>query len=663
MTGQSLISLKTTMRFLKCIACLFLPLFSLAQITPRNLLQKNCPTVRLQHVLLNQSAFQPFPQTSEEWKKILPDSTLQQLVHNGEDALKEMFPNVPASITLDFIRNGNRTRYETITFGKRNRLWNLVLAESIERKKRFIDAILDGIWSVCEESFWGASAHLFLQKSGRGLPDVEHPVVDLFAAETAANLALADYFIGRQLDSISPLIRNRIYFEVNRRIFAPLQSAKYEWIGNGNTNAKLNNWAPWIMSNYLTSVLLLEKNPLKRIQYTSKAMQVTDQYINGIGEDGGCEEGPHYWAFGAGCVLDILNLLSSATNGRINIYNEKIIRNVGAYIYRSHISGNYFVNLADSHPEEFPEPVMVWRFGKEVSDAELSSFGAWLFRRTELRSVINQSFHRTRTLFDLASIKAIAADETIFHENNETWLPNVQLMTTRLSNSLFVAAHGGNNGESHNHNDVGDFIIYAHGEPVIIDAGSGTYTSKTFSADRYKLWFNASAYHNLPTVNGLQQMEGRAHGAYNVSYKKDKERSSIVMNIEKAYPREAGLSQWKRMITTDNEKILIIDSFKSDKPLVSLTQSFMTICTVDVDQPGTIFFTTVHGNKVALQYGDSWKVTKELLPLNTEEEQGLKLTWHDQSITRILLTHQSPKASGSFQYTITLNATANQKRD
>src|SRR4029077_12109565 len=131
------------------------------------------------------------------------------------------------TITLDFSRNGNRTRYENITFGKRDRLWNLVLAESIEGKKRFTDAIIDGIWSISEESFWGASAHLFLQKEGKGLPDVEDPVVDLFAAETAATLAFADYFIGAELDGISPLIRRRIYYEVNRRIFIPMQTANY----------------------------------------------------------------------------------------------------------------------------------------------------------------------------------------------------------------------------------------------------------------------------------------------------------------------------------------------------------------------------------------------------------------------------------------------------
>jgi hypothetical protein len=638
---------------LKYIVFLFLPSFTLAQITPRNLLQKNCPPSHLQQVLLSRAGFLPFPQTPEDWKKILPDSILQHLVMNGEDALKGNFPNVPASVTLDFVHNGNRTRYETITFGKRNRLWNLVLAESIEGKKRFTDAILDGIWSVSEESFWGSSAHLFIQKSGKGLPDVEEPVVDLFAAETAANLALADYFIGAELDSISPLIRRRIYYEVNRRIFVPLQSANYEWMGHGDRNAKLNNWAPWIMSNYLTAVLFLEKDQLKRMKYVSRAMQLTDQYINGIGEDGGCEEGPHYWAFGAGCVLDILNLLSSATNGRINIYNEKIIRNMGSYIYRTHISGNYFVNVADSHPEVYPESVMVWRFGQAVADTDLSSFGAWLFRRDQSSSAINQTFHRVRALFDLGSLRNIITDKEVFHENREAWLPNVQLMTARLPNGLFVASHGGNNGESHNHNDVGDFIIYAGPDPVIIDIGSGTYTAKTFSKDRYNLWFNTSAYHNLPTVNGQQQAEGELRAAHHVSYTKDKERATLIMNIEKAYPAASGLTAWTRMITADHEKVMITDSFQTVKPLASLTQSFMTICAVDISQPRTIFFTTAHGNKVALQYGEGWQITKETIPLTTEEDQGLKLTWHDQPITRILLIHRSPTASGRFQYIIT----------
>jgi len=632
------------------LAILFFPVIVEAQVIQRNLLQKNCPPGKLKQVLVSLDAFHPFPQIPAQWAAVLPDSMMHLIMKNGEDALKENFPPIPATVTLDFVRNGDRTRYENILFGKRNRLWNLALAESVEGKKRFIDAIVDGIWSIAEESFWGTSAHLFIQKEGSGLPNVEDPIVDLFAAETAATLAFVDYFVGPALETVSPLLRKRIYYEVNRRIFIPMQTAKYDWMGKGNINAKINNWAPWIMSNYLTAVLLLEKDPSKRVEYVSKAIQLTDQYINGFGEDGACEEGPHYWSFGTACVLDVLDLLSSASNNSINIYKEPIIRNMGAYIYRTHIAGNYYVDVADSHPEVFPESITVWRFGNAGNNDTLGSFGAWLYRNGG--NTINPTFHRSRGMYDMLHLKSIAADRSIFHESESSWMPDVQMMTQRFPNGLFIAAHGGHNGESHNHNDVGDFIVYADGDPVIVDVGSGTYTAKTFSKDRYNIWFNASGHHNLPTINEKQQSEGIAYAAGDVSYKSLNGRISLSMNIEKAYPPEANLKQWKRIITADKSSITINDKFLGNKTATSLTQTFMTVCEADLTQPGKIIFSTEHGKKVLLQYGKEWQVLKEPMNLVSEEEQGLKYTWRNQPITRILLTLKSPATIKEFRYVI-----------
>jgi heparinase II/III-like protein len=633
------------------IVILFFPFLAFSQITPRNLLQKKYPPSQLKQLLISQSKFHPFPKSSGEWRNILSDSVIQYLIKNGEAAMKIDFPNIPATTTLDFVRNGNRTRYENISFQKRNLLFNLTLAEAVEGKKRFLDAIVNAIWSIAEESFWGTSAHLFIQGYGKGLPDVEKPVVDLFAAEAAASLALADYFIGSDLDSISPLIRKRIYFEVNRRIFIPMQTAKYDWMGKGDKNAKLNNWAPWIMSNYLTAVLFLEKDEKKRMDYVSKAMQITDQYINGIGDDGASEEGPHYWSFGAGCVFDVLNLLNLASNNQINIYNEKIIRKMGTYIFGIHIAENYFVNVADSHPEENPGSVLVWRYGKAIPDSSLQAFGAWLYRRENFRNTINQSFHRSRTLFDLINLKNISSDKLPFVENNRSYFDDIQLFTHRLSNGLFISAHGGNNGESHNHNDVGDFIVYANGDPVIIDVGSGTYTARTFSSQRYKLWFNTSEYHNLPTINGVQQHEGLRYSAGSFTHWDDIRGAHNTFDIEKAYPISIDLTKWRREIVISNV-IQLIDSFILSGLATSLTQTFMTVCETDITQPGKIIFTTQYGYKVELKYGTEWEISKEIIPLVTEEDQGLKTTWHNQPITRILLTLRSPKNSGSFQYII-----------
>ncbi len=321
-----------------------------------------------------------------------------------------------------------------------------------------------------------------------------------------------------------------------------------------------------------------------------RAMQVTDQYLNGLGDDGACEEGPTYWAFGPGSVLDVLDLLQSATNGRINIFHDDLVRNMAAYIYKVHIGGNYYVNIGDAHPEMVPGPVMIRRFGVETGDSVMRGFGKWLYARENYgNSLRQQPYHRTEELFDLNDLREMADERAGFRDIGDAWLPDVQLMVSRLAHGLFVAAHAGNNGKSHNHNDVGDFIVYADGEPMIIDVGSGTYTARTFSKDRYQLWFNTSAFHNLPTINGHQEQEGLTYGASEVSYRTDRRGAMLRMNLAKAYPASAGVSAWKRSILADRSgRVVIIDSSQADSAFNSLTQSFMTVGNADITVPGLI---------------------------------------------------------------------------
>ena len=87
--------------------------------------------------------------------------------------------------------------------------------------------------------------------------------------------------------------------------------------------------------------------------------------------------------------------------------------------------------------------------------------------------------------------------------------------------AFICAAQAGNNGKSHNHNDVGNFLVYADGMPAIIDVGVETYTAKTFSAQRYEIWTMQSAYHNCPTIDGVMQSAGPQFAATEVSYHAD----------------------------------------------------------------------------------------------------------------------------------------------
>src|SRR4029450_4606642 len=90
-----------------------------------------------------------------------------------------------------------------------------------------------------------------------------------------------------------------------------------------------------------------------------------------------------------------------------------------------------------------------------------------------------------------------------------TWLPGDEVMVARESagsaSGFVLAARGGHNGASHGHNDIGTFIVAIDGEPVVIDAGIGTYTAKTFGPERFDIWTMRSGYHNVPLVAGVEQ--------------------------------------------------------------------------------------------------------------------------------------------------------------
>ena len=96
-----------------------------------------------------------------------------------------------------------------------------------------------------------------------------------------------------------------------------------------------------------------------------------------------------------------------------------------------------------------------------------------------------------------------------------TWYPETEFCYMKNKNGMFVAAKGGFNNESHNHNDVGTFSLYVNTIPVILDAGVGTYTKQTFGKDRYTIWTMQSNYHNLPMINGIPQKYGQEYKATN----------------------------------------------------------------------------------------------------------------------------------------------------
>ena len=609
----------------------------------------------IQQALPAYGSWKPFPTSAAVWQAQYPAAILQNVVKNGEEVLKKDYPYIPASVVLDFVRIGDhKLRYEKMFFEKRDMLWAATMAEAVEGKGRFIDKIVDGIWSICEETFWGTTSVLYMQKAGKGLPDVQDPVVDLYVPETAALLAWIDYFHGKTLDSISQLLRKRIHYEVERRLFTPMLTGKYFYL----TADKPNNWVPWIMSNYITAQLLLESDADKRNKAIHYATGYIDKYINyGLGNDGSCDEGPGYWSQAVGCVMDALTVLHDASYGKLNVYSNPFVQKMGAYIYRMHIGGRRFINVGDAVSQITPDALFLYRYGKATGDADMVNFASWGYHTqtdtTEAPYLSNGHNSRTRKLYNMQVLPACSATPYTNRLVPDTWLADIEIMSARSANGLFVAGYGGNNGQSHNHNDVGNVLLYADGEPVVIDVGPGTYTSKTFTDQRYTLWFNTSPYHNLPTINGYGQAAGKEYTATDVQYKTDSITSTFSLNLAKTYPAAAGVQKWLRIISMNKQKGIatITDDYVLTAPAMGLTQTFMTVCNTDISTSGKIAFTYADSKKVVLDYDPaSWEVKKEKIELKGTEDRTFKGSWGGKDIWRILLVSKTNVATNKVTY-------------
>ena len=114
----------------------------------------------------------------------------------------------------------------------------------------------------------------------------------------------------------------------------------------------LNNWTPWITSNVLTCLLLVETNETRRLKGVTRCIEILDRYLAGQPADGGCEEGPGYWSRAGGSTFDTLELLSLATKDQLNGFTVPKIQEMGRFIYRMQIADDWFVNFADASAKE-----------------------------------------------------------------------------------------------------------------------------------------------------------------------------------------------------------------------------------------------------------------------------------------------------------------------
>mgnify|MGYP004554617857 FL=1 len=505
--------------------------------------------------------YQPFPPAKERaaWQG-LPLRAKQRFLQAGKAALVAPIEPLPLSLWRDFLRTGQRTPWEDAYFSRRTRLCALVCAECVEHEGRFMDAIADTVWAICEESAWQLPAHnSYIRDTPQlPLPDISRPIVELFAAETGALLALTRYLLHDELDAAAPGITARMERELNARILTPYFHSHFWWMGSGDE--PMCNWTSWCTQNVLLTVFLLPTTQEQHRAAVKQAAYSLDCFLKDYGEDGCCNEGAQYYRHAGLTLWGCLNILSTVAPEAFSpLFHEPKIKNIAEYICNVHVEGPYYLNFGDCSPIAGRCGAREYRFGQAVGSVALCALAAADFRADADPDRLQNPDGSTHINLWYRLITAFAEQELMscpLHqpEQSSVWYPSVGVYAARKG-AWVLGAKFGSNGDSHNHNDTGSVTVYKNGRPFLIDIGVESYTQKTFSPQRYEIWTMQSAWHNLPTFEGIQQLPGAEYAARNVLTTEE----SITGELAGAYPHIPGLTTYRRCVSVSEQGITLRD--------------------------------------------------------------------------------------------------------
>jgi len=429
--------------------------------------------------------------------------------------------NAPKTLTYalfkDYYRTGNRSFFQAEYFDKRKRLMLLqILALGSDE---YLEDLEQVIFEICNEFTWVIPAHNFRKDTNT----FDYGKIDLFSAETAFYLAETAFVFK---DKLSKDILDRIQISLKDKIVDRYEKHALEE-GYFFFDKTYNNWAAVCSCSIALTYLYAFPERFESIK--ERIFAGLNRYIEGLSEDGYCGEGFGYWAYGFGFFCIFHDAYASFTGEKIELLKDEKIQKILSYGTISQIGKNRYLPFADGGTVGEHEPSFLVCTIEQIFNRKINASTDYPLPNTKALGF--------RALYSITSQTEMVEKKApdFFYFNSS------QVYINKKKNYSFVAK-GGNNAESHNHNDVGVFQIVKNGELVIADLGVGEYTKNYFgnkseeSGGRYskEVFVCSSLSHSVPIVNGDTQKPGRDYFAFVLECNEN----TFKLDIKKAYAQE-----------------------------------------------------------------------------------------------------------------------------
>ena len=569
------------------------------------------------------------------WDSLAPSlPILKEVAEQSNDT----FGILRLSRYLKFYTEGSRAKYEEGYRKRRNLLNCYTYIEAIEHKGDYFEDVLDLLWALLEETHWCVAAHNKYCKVHDIIPYENDCGLDLFTSDTASYLSNTYMVFKKKFDEISFEIGDRIYREICRQIYIPFLENDYEWMYR---NGKPNNWNPWIVSNVLRTVINLGRYGELELKVLARCAHVMDVFYKSYPEDGSSDEGISYWMHSGFNLVDYAYNVYHLTKGRLDILNDDKTKNTARYILKTYVSNEHILGFSDGSVKQ--GAVLAGKLvtvGKKIGDSDLMNLGYQ-------NIVKNKSMGNVLVKFDIDYIEAYAECNSMNYYTKlplESGFPGVNIYIFREYQQspfgLFMATKAGHNGESHNHNDTGNYIIYKNEVPFIVDVGNRCYDSSTFSGKRYDIWVNKSNYHNLPIVSGMGQESGKEHCATAIEYNEN----SISFELKKTYECVFIDSYCRKLEINRNEKFILLTEQINLTEKKDIKFVFMTPAWVEVKENKILL--SYKKETLEISWSGDYKVEIESIE---DDDKIITETWN-KDLKRILLSCNVSHINEEFKF-------------
>lgn len=426
-------------------------------------------------------------------------------VADAEKLLGQTFPAWSDDMYLDFSRTGTRPPGEKMLRDRQAWLRPLVMAECVENQGRFLPLISRVLLAYANEPTWTLPAH-------DGNLDNFHRkkyFVDLRASAFGAELAQALYLLGDRLD---PAVRREVMAALEERIFAPIRHSLLAgegtyWLGSKKSPVQ-NNWNAVCLAGVVGAARTLLPGRHDRAVFIAAGEHCSAYFINGFRDDGYCDEGAGYWAYGFGNYAILREVLADATGGRIDLFANPKIRSIALYGERIQLLEHTAPPFADC------------RFGTKA-DVGLVGYCNCVLKMGDGGSEQTPSVCKDSLAVQFMTATPCAAATNAASSMNEStalrsFFDQAGVLVCRpktgTSNRISVAIKAGGN-SSHSHNDIGSFVIASGAEILAGDPGGPhAYNNKTFGPERFTYKILSSFGHPVPVVAGeLQRDATKVH--------------------------------------------------------------------------------------------------------------------------------------------------------